>query len=253
MKRIRSLLLLLVCTAAMGLCGCDYVELTEEESKRIAEYMAGKLLEYDRYYEEKLVKETDGQLAEELEETTKPEEMPSPEPEETVKPEETLSPEPEETAKPEETSPQPVETTTPEEKKLSCEDFFKKAGMKLSYKKSDLHQSYPDDEKNMDFVVEAEKGKKLLVVHMSLTNISGEAKSFSMLQKEVSFTLRQKDGTELRPLMTFLVQDLQYFEADFEKGETCQTVLLFSVDENAGHKGAKLILESGKKQAEINL
>lgn len=252
---MKGLLLLLVCIAAMGLCGCDYVELTEEESKRIAEYMAGKLLEYDRYYEEKLVK-TDDQLAEEPEETANPEETVNPEettkPEETVKPEETTAPEEISSPEPEETT-MPEEIVNPEEKELSYEDFFKKAGMQLAYQKSDLHQSYPDNEKNMDFVVEAEKGKKLLVVHMSLTNVSGEAKSFSMLQKETSFTLRQKDGTELRPLMTFLVQDLQYFEADFKKGETCQTVLLFSVDENAGYKGAKLILERGKKQAEINL
>lgn len=241
MKRLKCLFLMLACVTAMGLCGCDYVELTEEETNRIAEYMAGKLLEYDRYYEEKLIRDPE-----------ESEEIPEVVPEETPEPE-TVEPEPEETKEPE--NPAEEETNEPKEEdpSIPVEEFFKKDGIQLTYKKCDIHQSYPDSDKSTDFIVEAEKGKQILVVHTELTNISGKENELSMIQKKYTFSLEGKDGSVTKPMMTFLVQDLQYYEAVFEKGEKKQTVLLFSIDKNDTQKGKKLIIEKDEKRTEITL
>lgn len=238
----KGLLALFCLFLAFCMSGCSYVKLTEQETNQIAEYMAGKLLEYDRYYDEALIKEDD---------LTKDEDLASDEktPEESQAPIETPEPskEPDKTA-----STEDNEDTEPE---ISSDlnTVFNQKGVSLTYKGCKKCSSYPEDSKEQYFVVEAGLGKQLMVLEFNIKNTASSDVELSLLDSTLKYQLVLDDGSTVSPLKSWLTDDLQFIEGKISEGRSIASHLVFEVD--SGVKADKAVLEiyEGENSARVPL
>lgn len=230
----KRVLLLFCLIIAFCLSGCGYIKLTEKERNSIAEYMAGKILEYDRYYDGSLIKEM-------------PEETPLPE--ETKKPEETNKPE--QTAQPEEENPR--ETEKPDEPSVSADlnSVFKQKGIKLTYRGFKECSSYPENAGEQYFVVDAGLGKQLVVMEFNLENTEDSDISLSLLESALEYRLILDGDNALKPLKSWLTDDLQFIECKIPAGKTAKAHLVFEVEDGFKKDNARFAIIDGEKRAEL--
>lgn len=236
----KRLFMLFCLITAFCISGCGYIELTEKEKDRIAEYMAGKILEYDRYYEGTLIKE-------------QPEETPLPE--ETGEPEETKEPQkPEETEKPE--NPSSEETDKPEEPSVSSDlnTVFKQKGVKLTYEGFKECSTYPENAGEQYFVVDAGFGKQLVVMEFKLENTTDSDVRINLLDSTLEYQLILDGDNTVKPLKSWLTDDLQFIECKISAGKSARAHLVFKVDDGYKKDNARfVILDGGNRAEQVNV
>lgn len=215
------------------LTGCgSSTAFTEEQTTQMAEYMAKKILDYDKHYEEKLLSPEPSEEAVEMEEAVE-ETVPSEKPAEEVKTKEDEVQAKEKAAK----------NQSSLSEVLGCD------GIKLQYKRYEVCQTYPKNGMDSYFIVEAGPLHKLMVVEFSLKNTKDKQVKLDTMSKQISYSL-EVDSSSVKPSMTLLSNDLQYLEETFSAGRTMNAVLVFEIPSNTKCKNMKLVAESGDKKAE---
>lgn len=226
--------------SAILISGCGYIKITEGEKDRLAEYMAGKLLEYDRYYDDGLVKEPEV----------------TPEPEESKEPEVTPEPEPEESKEPEESSAPDSENPEASEEPGVSSDLngvFNNKGINISYKGYKECSSYPEDLKEQYFVVEAGFGKNLWVLDFKLENTTDSDIKINQLDSPLGYRVILEDGSTVSPLKSWLTDDLQFIERSVPAGKSITAQLVFEVEAKTKADNAKISFYEGENMAEVPL
>lgn len=228
-KRLTGILLAVLMSAVLSGCGESFPELTEEEYNQTVEYAVGVLMKYSNNGQNKLIyvdaKELEKQrkkeaakeaAKEEKKEETQTQTEPVKEqtvtetvqqPEETKETvQETQEPVAEETvvegdstatevaeateqnvtdnvdtATAEETSDPNTIILSDEETQEIFDDIF------ISYQGYSVSSSYPESSKS--YVINADKGKKLLVLRFDLYNASNGDKDVNMLKQKVMFQI----------------------------------------------------------------
>lgn len=216
------------------LTGCgSSASFSEEQTTQMAEYMAKKLLDHDKHYEEKL--------------------LPSETPEETAGPTETVpdttpTPVPEEESTPEPKTPE--QSGKKEEKSQgSLSEVLGCEGIKLQYKSHEICQTYPKNGINSYFIVEAGALHKLVVVKFSLKNTTDKQIKLDTTNKTISYSLEVGEDS-VKPSMTLLSNDLQYLTESVSAGRSIDAVLVFEVPSDTKCKNLKLFAENGTKSAQ---
>ena len=202
-------MLVFVVVFMLGGCGKS-VDLTDEQTNMFAEYISKEVLERDKHYEQELIAPV--QVEEDEEE--------------------------------EQEQPTPTVTQASDKKEkesVSLNDLLGTSSINVSFASAKLYNSYPEGN-NDYFVISANDGYKLLVVKFSLENTKKQDVTYSMLQSENDYRLTTDDGGEYNPLLTLLVDDLQFINKAIPAGSKQDGVLVFRIPEGkvASNKSLKI-------------
>ncbi|WP_022766894.1 hypothetical protein [Butyrivibrio sp. XPD2006] len=263
MKKSRYLQAALIVglTLIMTGCGEKFPDLTEEQYKQTVEYAAGLLMKYSNNGQERLVvvdvkevlkerqkeaaRAAELELAKEKAAKNKAEQqIPTPVQEtEPVEPEEqNLTTDPDtgveiEQTQGEESTETEESTTTADpnaivlssdESQEIMQDIF------LSYQGYMVSSTYPESSKS--YVVNADKGKKLLVLRFDLYNGSDSSKSVNMIPLGLSFKIILNGKDLGYSSVTFLPNDLSSYAGTIDSRAHESVVVLTQISDSDSTK-----------------
>lgn len=234
----KKLALLILSLCAIFLVGCEkVVELTDEETRLIAEYAAELLLKYDINYVDRI--DEGNQKAEEMSsealdkiingETTTGKITT----EDNVKQEST-------TEKNEDMnrhdSQSEVDIKEEEEHTIGTEqDIAVIAGIqgaKITFREYFVVDEYPETEEQGDFIhLEASQGYRLLVVRFDVENLTTDILPVSLIDKGLDYRIVCNSRKVAKPMLTILMDDLGTLEMNVEPDVPQQAVLVFQISE----------------------
>lgn len=221
--------------AALMLTGCaGEVELSEEDTVRVAQYAADLVLKYDNNYKERLLTldeqaeareklrlaaEKDEKLQELLEQKNN------------AKTEK-------DTGKTETgTNNGGTEGETQEEAVMyALNDVVKVDGFTFQNNGYDVLDEYPEvsqDGNNMAMELTAASGKKLLVLKYGITNITDSKAECNLFDKDISAKVVVNGNINADSMITMLLNDFSTLKTDIDPGVTYEAVLIFEIPEEA--------------------
>ncbi len=259
----RTFITSLACIAfSTMLTGCDLVpslNLTEEQSTLIAEYAAGKLLEYAKGHPGGLMILEDIDLTEVNPGLKKEEEKP----ETPLLPEQPLPPsadspvsEPAGDAlvnEPDGGPDQEALVDTPDDVSSAPTKTIAQAlgmdGVDLEYERYEIAKTYPENATELAFSMKAAPGKELLVVHFVLANHGESEVQAHTDSSNFKVRLLLNGSDKLRGDVTFLDNDLMNYTGALAPGAEVDSVLVFEVKEGTEISSMDLlIVEDGGEE-----
>ncbi len=245
---MRKLFFLLMAICGVMLTGCaQLVQLNDQESDVLAEYMAGTMLRHDGNYKEALI----------YPETTETEETDTAEAaltENTIETTETTD----NTATADASARMPGAVTPPAGTQngtiTSLANIFKspfKGNFNITCSNYKFYDSYPDE--NNLFTLEAAKDKKLLAIAFNVKNITKKAKTLDLKYDNLTYQLTNNEDIVYYPMMTLLDNDIQYINLDIAAGKTQKAVVLFDVPKNIDMSDMMLTISYEDKTTVLDL
>lgn len=245
----KVLVVVLAVVLSLGLTGCiipTVPDLTEEQEKVITEYAAGLIKKYDLNSNTKIL--TDEEL--EAEHKAEEEQKAKEERNKKLAEEYLAKVQANEQKKQEEKAAKGKKgsdgnngsdgTQTSEGKSVAgptvldkgaIESYFGTEGVNIAYKNFDIVDSYPEDGSSY-FGVDAEAGKKLVVVNLGISNNSSDDVFLDMFSQHARYSL--KIGEDTIPAdSTVLLNDFSMYKDSIAAGDSVDTVLLFEVPEGS--------------------
>lgn len=222
--RKKWLSLLMLSTCVFLLAGCNNVkDLTDDETKLIAEYAAGLLLEYDVNYVDRI--EEGDKAAQEMAEEASTEQA-STEQDDT-----------QEVTTEEQSEDDTEDNTSAEERIVGSEGDIAKiagiAGVSVSLKDYQIVDRYPETKEEDTVVdVEAADGYKLLVIRFKVQNTTEDVVNVSLIDKQLEYHIVCNGVDTAEPMLTILMNDLGTLETSIQPGEEQEAVLLFQISDN---------------------
>lgn len=230
--------MLAAAVSCITLSGCSVVpslNITDEQRTLIAEYAAGKLIEYAKGHPGGLVKLDDIDYSE-VNPGIKKEEEPA----EVVLPEQPslpetgeMLPEGEDTPVPEGTegdalvdSPDITDVPT-----KSPSEALGIDGAEITYDHYEVSKTYPENATELALSMKAASGKELLVVHFALSNPGSEDVIVHTDSNNFKVRMMLNGNDKLRGDITFLDNDLMNYEGLLTPGSSVDAVLVFEMPE----------------------
>lgn len=256
----------ILCTALgmmsiFSLTGCGIKEMSDSETKVIAQYAADVLMHYDASYYDMFAEEPKIK-----DETVSAEQ--SAEPKETKAPvEQTQTPAPvEQTQQPSTMDAAQVEATgeqataqvaqnlgmTP----IEVGNIFGLDKVEISYKSVNIVDKYPEAADNqLAFQMEATQGQKLLVVSFNLYNTANVTSNCNILGQNVKFRVCINDTDNLSVQKTLLLDDLSQMNITLQPNESKNAVAVCQVpaDYNPEISSLSLIVRTGGEDKVVKL
>jgi hypothetical protein len=231
------------------LTGCaQLVDMDDQQSDMVAEYMAGSVLRHTENYDEALIYPE----STETEETNSTDKVTA-----TIMPTTT----PEVTApatKTEEDNAAITNAPTTDEKnnfkKVDFSDFMNVIGkdkLKITYNKYNLYDSYPDE--NDYFTIVPSKGKQLLILTFNVKNVTNATQVFNLSESQIVFELESAEGKTYNPMMTLLTEDIQYINLKIGAGKSQKAVIVFDVLKSMDKSKMKLNISYKDKTTTLDL
>ncbi len=231
---MRKLLFLLITICGVVLTGCaQLIDLTENESDVLAEYMAGTMLRHTENYEEALIypeettEEKEAAIAPDMTETASETDLES----------HNLTGQSQNS-----TAAQSSENNKAVAQNLSVQsqygtivslaNMFKgifKNSLSITYQNYKAYDSYPDE--NELFTIEPAEGKKLIAFTFNVKNITKKTQKLDLLKYNISYQLTDNNSSVYYPMMTLLANDIQYINLGIDAGKTRKAVILFELPE----------------------
>lgn len=211
------------------------IELTDEETGMFAEYISKEVLERDKYYDQELL--TPKYDEDKEDKDTNQQQKPTPSTSNNV-------------ANMNYISSKTTETTNYTDSTLN--DILGTSKVSVSYQSAKNYNSYPENGANY-FVISSSKGYQLLVVTFDLKNTSGKDVEYSMLTSDVSYSLTMANGGTYSPLLTLLVDDLQFVNKTIPANKAEEGLLVFRIKESEVKSKGTLQIVSGTKRATLEL
>lgn len=217
MKKWLSLLMLSICVFLLAGCN-DVKDLTDDETKLIAEYAAGLLLEYDVNYVDRI--EEGDKAAQEMTEEASTEQDDT-----------------QEVTAEEQSEEDTEDNTSAEERIVGSEGDIAKiagiAGVSVSLKDYQIVDRYPETKEEDTLVdVEAADGYKLLVIRFKVRNTTEDVVNVSLIDKQLEYHIVCNGVDTAEPMLTILMNDLGTLETSIQPGEEQEAVLLFQISDN---------------------
>lgn len=219
MKKKISLFLIGLCGLLLTGCAQTY-HLSEDDEDKIVEYAADLVLSKVEKFDNRLV---DLELYKDV-----PESLPT---EESNKMDEVADTPVIDIEK------GPVEDHTQGEQNIvsknTLESVLLPEGFSLQYEYYETLQSYPNtNDSNPVFIYDAADGKKLLVLHFTVVNLSGEMQKININDKTIVMDTIINGKERIRIIPTFLLDDLITFVGDMEAGDSVPVVLIAEVKDD---------------------
>ena len=261
-----------VVMCSMTLTGCGMVptlELTPEQSTLIAEYAAGKLLEYAKGHPGGLMIVEDIDRAEVNPGMKKEEPAPEgPGPLPGLEPSDEGSLPPDAQTPPDEGTQPPGdegEVPAPDEDDEALVDAPEYGdeisasmplgealgipGADIKYVSYEVAENYPENGEELAFSMKAASGKRLLVVHFDMTNPGGDDLDVHTNSTEFKARLLVNGTDKVRGDVTFLDNDLMNYSGLLTSGATVDAVLVFEIPEGEEITSMDLlIIRDGQEQ-----
>lgn len=229
-KRIRYFICFILCSVLLSGCS-SVVDLTDEETKLIAEYAAEVLLKYDVNYTDRIdegeretlqkenAADTEGSAADTVDETSATE---------------TIDTETKDTVS-------DSDNTEPSASSEGAEEDIAKiagiSGASITYKDYIITDQYPAAEEEDGFIsLDASEGHKLLVVRFKVVNTTQDMLDISLLDKEIEYSIICNDDRTADAMLTILMEDLSTLEITLNPGEEQEAVLVFQISKDMENK-----------------
>ena len=229
-----------------GGCSSKIAEMTDEQQQQVGEYAAFAMLRYDAQHRSRLVDYSEVEAADEAERAAE---------EARIAAEEAKKRETEK--KDQKDNDQNVIDRTeenPDEGYTSdtMEDFLGLLpGTLLSYKGYTIQASYPEDNDVSEyFIVEANPGKKFLVLWYTLYNGSGADQDVNFLSDNVAFKSKVNDEVTVTALVTMLNDDMSTLQTTLRDNEEIDCVLIYEIDESVADNLSSIIVKLSKSGAD---
>jgi len=237
----------------LGGCGIiPSLSLTEEQSSLIAEYAAGKLIEYAKGHPGGLM-ELDGIDRADVNPGMKKEEEPTDElpplpADGTQEPVNEMPPEGDVT------SDQPVENPSDQEALVdapaevasvpmqSIAQALGIEGAEVTYDHYEVTSSYPENAAELAFSMKAAPGKELLIVHFNLSNPGGSDIEAHTDSSGFKVRLMLNSVDKLRGDVTFLDNDLMNYSGLLTAGSSVDSILVFEIPEGTSVESMELLI-----------
>ena len=126
-----------------------------------------------------------------------------------------------------------------------------KSNFDIKYKTYKFHDKFPTTENNY-FELYAGENEKLLVVYFDVKNLSNKTLRLDLVEEGIRYHL-EAEGTTLNPMLTLLMDDIQYINLDIKAKSTNQAVLVFSVNNDIDLSNARLVINREENTTIINL
>lgn len=251
-KKLISLILLL--SISTFLTGCEEViELTDTETRLIAEYAGELLLKNDRNYNdridqgEKIEKEMEEEALENPEDALSTETTESDSSETSEDAGDNDNNEDEGTNKGNELNSNidDIDVTddnnTDSGQQVGTESDIAKIlgmnGLSITYKDYIITDHYqPDDSDEQVLSLDASEGYQLLVLRFNINNISGDSLKFTMLDEDVDYRIVCNGKNAANPMLTILLNDLGTMESVISPEECQEGVLVFQISDDMKNK-----------------
>lgn len=253
-RRIGVFLVLVIFISGLTGCNSYEIELTDQESDEIAEYMSYLFLKYDKNYHDDLVTPT-----------------PTPTPRPTKIPTITPTPEPE-ADNPKNASGTAIAaspTPTPIDPNIqSNEDFAGIIGLKdlsVKYIGYELRDQYygnhyiKDSDNNkqsevLSFSIEAaDKKNQLLFVSFELENLKSKSRTLDLRKSEILYQIDINTGLINKPLLTLFDNDLQYINISMDANQKETGVVVFEIPKDINLEKVYIMISKGSKTAIIKI
>lgn len=253
---MRKLLFLLITICGVVLTGCaQLIDLTENESDVLAEYMAGTMLRHSENYEEALIypeettEEKEAAIVPDMAETASETDLES----HNITGQSQNS-----------TAVQSSENNKAVAQNLSVQsqygtivslaNMFKgifKNSLSITYQNYKAYDSYPDE--NELFTIEPAEGKKLIAFTFNVKNITKKPQKLDLLKYNISYQLTDDNSSVYYPMMTLLANDIQYINLGIDAGKTRKAVILFELPEKVDMSHLLLTLTYEDKTTFIDI
>ncbi|MCI8286653.1 MAG: hypothetical protein HFH89_03135 [Lachnospiraceae bacterium] len=220
MRRGRGLTVLLTVAAlALGLTGCgenQIPDLTDEEIQAVGEYVAITLMKYDINHQSRLMELTAPEVIPEVP-VQGQEEKPS-----------GMGP----------VDDTPVVdssgTAAPGNTSFSLEEVIGlPEGVTAAFLEHTVCDSYPNesDSMSMGFSLDASEGRKLLVLHFSLTNATEQEQEVDLFSSDTIYSITVNEDYIRRALTTLLPDDMGTYKENLSAGGSASAVLVIEIEE----------------------
>lgn len=234
MKRIRVLIVLIL---AFSLTGCiQQYTATVEQSNAVADYMAGLLLESDKYFGENLIPEEE--LIAAIEDNQ-------------VKGNEEEKDESAVTVDANNTDEVPGGNDNTKNNAAHNNSSVTKVigleGFDIKYSGYELAEVYPEDMATAGFSLDARDGYQFLITFFTISNTSGKQKTFNLIKADITYHLDINAGTVYEPLLTLLENDLQYIDITLDGKESKTALLVFEISKSTAVTNVNLSISNNNK------
>ena len=248
LRHIISYFLVLV-VMALSLCGCGLIpslELTDEETSVIAEYSAGLLMKYIKGHVNGLQKVYELDFAENANEETAS--VPEEEMDQTEDMDDTADEEAFDESEGEEANIEDAKESAYEMTMTPLNEAFGLYGAQLTFAYGEIVDSYPNDEENIVFSMNAADGMDLLILHFNLENPSDSALDLATDTQGYKVRAVINNDQKVRSDITILTNDMLNFSEQLEAGDSRDLVLVFELEEGTDVENLGLLLVNGGDQ-----
>lgn len=220
---------------ALLLTGCaNEVELSDNDSKRVAQYAADALLRYDANYQERLLTAQEVSEAKEklrlmqerqeaVQELLNKEKHPA---DEKTDENSTAS---------DGKNGQEGENTETVRMEEDVNDVLGIPGLTFSMDGYQVYDEYSDLDQETGHAsvnVSAKDGEKLLAVNCIVTNGTGQDCECDLFAKDIESTVTINGSVKKKGMMTLLLNDFGTFQKTLAPGESVTTVMIFEISES---------------------
>lgn len=249
MKKGRLICTSLLFTLFLSGCGSVIPEMNEVQQGMVVEYAVGTLLKYDKNHITKLQNETLVEQVGEQEEAKSKDQLPDAEAESEEKQTlqaDSLDPE---------TGTELTDNIVSEPlEEISIEKFLNIEDIEFQYQGYETVSAYPENEDELQMVMDATDGNDLLVLKFNAFNHTASNQFLDMAGTNTTFKI-VINGEEKYALTTMLLNDLVYFNGSIEAGEGIELVLICEIPQvqAAEIHSLAIILKSTDGSATISL
>ena len=230
MKKELAIVLVAVVLLFTGCLGMDPPDVTEEQKKQMAQYAAGLLMKYNKFYMENLTTPT-----------PTPEATPTP----TPAPTSTPTPTPTEGAKPTSGAKPTEGAGEGNEKALAdLKDVIGVDGLELSYGGYEIYESYTFDGYSVE---PQDAGKLLMIAKIIVKNTTDSALAVNLTDKNLNYRLYTDANNYMLPKWSMLLNDFTTLNTTLEAGQSFETVLVFEVERDLNPSTLNLFIMQGNK------
>ncbi|MCR5302266.1 MAG: hypothetical protein K6E49_07470 [Lachnospiraceae bacterium] len=242
-RTITYILTFVIVSISMSACSVvPSLDISDEQRTLVAEYAAGKLIEYVKGHPGGLMRLDDidySQVNPGMQTEEEPAEVALP----GLPPDDATGevPSPDESAPSDEVMPPDDSAATDQEALVDAPDEVPETpskspsealgieGAELTYDHYEVSDSYPADESELVLSMKAASGKELLIVHFALSNPGAEDLIVHTDSSNFKVRAMLNDTEKLRGDITFLDNDLMNYEGILTPGSTVDTVLVFEM------------------------
>lgn len=249
-KKLKIMCLVIFCGGMLTGCA-QMVDMTNQETNMVAESMAGLLLKHDKNYKGDLVYQESKDLRAEIEsqengsknlEVTKAT---------TASGEKVIK---EELKTQEKSNSGKMITTNSMNKKteknkkaveyVHLNDIIGNKKFKIDYQKYELSNSYNGNISNQAFTIDASKNNQLLIAYFNITNLTNKSQKLNLADSNIQYQLNAAEGKSYKPLMTLLINDMQYINLDFADEETKEAIIIFEIPKDIDLSNVEMIVNN---------